>query len=77
MAECLFCDIATAVAPAEVVTSDEHTVAFLDARPVFSGHVLVVPRKHVETLVDLPHELINPVIDSCTPWVWSAPPTGT
>ncbi len=62
MAECLFCDVAAGLAAAEVVTSDEHTVAFLDVRPVFRGHVLVVPRAHVETLVDLPQELINPVM---------------
>lgn len=62
MSTCLFCDIAANLAPAEVVTSDEHTVAFLDVRPVFKGHVLVVPRTHVETLIDLPKELLSPVL---------------
>lgn len=59
--ECLFCGIVAARVSASVVDSGEHTVAFLDVRPVFKGHVLVVPRQHVGTLVDLPTELINPV----------------
>lgn len=62
MTECLFCGIVSARVPGSVVASDEHTVAFLDVRPVFKGHVLVVPKLHVETLVDLPVELINPVV---------------
>jgi histidine triad (HIT) family protein len=50
---CLFCDI-LAGAPAERVWEDDEVVAFLDIRPVFPGHTLVVPRRHVETLTDLP-----------------------
>ena len=60
MADCLFCAISAGSVPACRVLADEHTVAFLDARPVFKGHVLVVPRKHHETLADLPAELIKP-----------------
>lgn len=37
------------------------TVSFLDTRPVFKGHVLIVPRRHVETLADLSPELVGPV----------------
>ncbi len=59
---CLFCRIAAGEAPAAVVHSDEQTVAFLDVRPVFEGHVLVVPRRHFETLLDLPGELLVPVM---------------
>jgi histidine triad (HIT) family protein len=36
------------------------TLAFLDHRPVFKGHTLVVPRRHVETLRDLPDDLVGP-----------------
>jgi histidine triad (HIT) family protein len=46
---------------AETVFSDEHTLAFLDNRPVFPGHVLLVPRNHYETLADLPAEQIAPL----------------
>ncbi len=47
--------------PAHVVASDDHTVAFLDVRPVFPGHVLLVPRDHHETLADLPPALVAPL----------------
>jgi histidine triad (HIT) family protein len=43
-----------------MILADEHTVAFLDARPVFKGHVLVIPREHYATLADLPGGLIEP-----------------
>jgi histidine triad (HIT) family protein len=46
--------------PATIVDESEATVAFLDHRPLFPGHTLVVPRRHVETLRDLPPELITP-----------------
>ena len=60
MAECLFCRIAEGTTEAAVVWSDNLLVAFLDVRPVFKGHVLLVPREHVDTLVDLPDELRDP-----------------
>jgi histidine triad (HIT) family protein len=57
---CVFCAIAAGTVPAHLVMTDEHTVAFLDARPVFKGHVLVVPRAHYGTLSELPARLIEP-----------------
>ena len=57
---CLFCGIASGEVPAHVVFSDEVATGFLDARPVFKGHVLVVPGGHVETLGDLPQEALGP-----------------
>jgi histidine triad (HIT) family protein len=51
---CTFCAILTGDVAATIVWSDAGTLAFLDARPLFKGHVLVVPRTHVETLPDLP-----------------------
>jgi histidine triad (HIT) family protein len=48
-------------AEADVVYSDTDVVAFLDHRPVFKGHTLVVPRRHVVTLPELPDELLLPV----------------
>lgn len=53
-AECAFCAIAAGARPASVVLREENAIAFLDARPVFKGHVLVAPRGHVPTLGDLP-----------------------
>jgi len=52
--ECRFCAIVAGTAPGFVVLDTPQAVGFLDVRPVFKGHVLVVPRDHVETLLDLP-----------------------
>ena len=57
-AACLFCDLVAGVAPAAVVLDEADVFAFLDRRPLFEGHTLVVPRAHVETLTDLPAELV-------------------
>lgn len=54
---CLFCQIIGREVDAEVVLDEPEFVGFLDARPVFKGHVLLVPREHVATLPDLPAEL--------------------
>ncbi|MGZ4598020.1 MAG: HIT family protein, partial [Actinomycetes bacterium] len=54
---CVFCDIAAGDLPAHVVLADDDFVAFLDARPLFKGHVLLVPREHLGTLTDLPASL--------------------
>ena len=58
--DCLFCSIIAGEQPAEIVFEDEISIAFLDVRPVFHGHSLLVPRAHYETLADLPAELIEP-----------------
>ena len=55
---CVFCQIVGG-APAHRVYSDESVVAFLDVRPVFPGHTLVVPRDHVPTLTDLDDDLLG------------------
>ena len=57
---CIFCDIVTGAVPAHVVHSDELTLAFLDVRPLFPGHTLLIPRDHVETLADLPEDMLTP-----------------
>ena len=53
-ADCRFCEIVAGRSPAAVVLDDGHALAFLDVRPVFPGHTLLVPRAHHETLADLP-----------------------
>lgn len=54
MTTCAFCRIVAGEAPAHEVLRTETVVAFLDIRPVFHGHTLVVPTEHVDTLADLP-----------------------
>ena len=60
MSDCLFCQIVAGDVEAEIVFEDEVSVAFLDIRPVFHGHTLLVPRAHHETLPDLPDDLLEP-----------------
>lgn len=55
-ADCLFCGIVAGEVPAEIVDSDEHTVAFMDINPATPGHALVVPRRHSADLMDIPPE---------------------
>jgi len=57
---CTFCDIGSGEVAAHVVYSDDRTLAFLDFRPLFPGHTLLIPREHVETLADLSEELLAP-----------------
>ncbi|HEV3226370.1 MAG TPA: HIT domain-containing protein, partial [Acidimicrobiales bacterium] len=58
---CIFCAIVAGTEPAYVVHDTDATLAFLDARPLFPGHTLLVPKAHHETLIDLPPELIDPL----------------
>jgi histidine triad (HIT) family protein len=55
---CAFCRIASGSEPGHVVFEDDDSVAFLDNRPLFPGHSLLIPRAHHETLADLPDELV-------------------
>jgi histidine triad (HIT) family protein len=59
--DCLFCRIIAGDVPAHIVLADSQVVAFLDARPVFKGHVLAAPRQHYETLASLPPDLVGPL----------------
>ena len=58
---CVFCDIAGNKAEAEIVFSDDDSVAFLDIRPLFPGHCLLIPRTHLVTLADLPLAQVGPL----------------
>ena len=60
--DCLFCRIVAGEVAAELVLETAEMVGFLDHRPVFKGHVLLVPRLHVVTLPDLPARLRDPVL---------------
>lgn len=57
---CIFCKIVRGKVAAPIVFEDGVTMAFLDHRPLFPGHTLLVPRAHHETLADLPHDLLQP-----------------
>jgi histidine triad (HIT) family protein len=61
MADCTFCRIVAGELPAHIVLADDGYLAFLDVRPLFPGHTLLVPREHHETLADLPPALVEPL----------------
>jgi histidine triad (HIT) family protein len=63
VADCPFCGIVRGEAPADVVLDGPEAVGFLDVRPLFPGHVLVVPREHVVVLTDLPAERVGPFFE--------------
>lgn len=56
MEGCLFCGIVAGDVPAQIVDSDEHTVAFMDINPATPGHALVTPREHAADLMDVPDD---------------------
>jgi histidine triad (HIT) family protein len=54
--DCLFCGIVAGDVPAQILDSDEHTVAFMDINPATRGHALVVPREHTADLMEVSEE---------------------
>jgi histidine triad (HIT) family protein len=60
VAECVFCEIANGDRQAHVIFADTTAIAFLDSRPVFKGHVLLIPRAHVPTFADLADSCVGP-----------------
>ncbi len=61
MTDCLFCSIAQHQIPAEIVYEDDATLAFLDIHPRSLGHTVVIPKLHVDNLVQLPEVAIAPL----------------
>jgi histidine triad (HIT) family protein len=62
--DCRFCSIVAGEETGHVVFEDEVSLAFLDHRPLFAGHSLLVPREHHETIWDLPDDLIAPLFSN-------------
>jgi len=62
--ECSFCAIAQGETTAAVVFEDDKSLAFLDHRPLFPGHVLLIPKQHFETLGDLPPADVAPLFQN-------------
>lgn len=59
--QCVFCKIIRGGLPADIVYEDSNSIAFLDNHPLFPGHILLCPREHYQTLVDLPLTLTGPL----------------
>jgi histidine triad (HIT) family protein len=60
----VFCQIGRGDIDAAIVLRTDDMIAFLDHRPVFKGHVLIAPLRHVETLLELPQSLMQPLLTS-------------
>jgi histidine triad (HIT) family protein len=58
----MFCQIVDGAVPSHMVFEDDLTLAFLDHRPLFPGHCLLVPKRHYETLLDLPTAMFTPML---------------
>jgi histidine triad (HIT) family protein len=56
ISECKFCQVVSGALSAAVVFEDRHSICFLDYRPLFAGHCLLIPKQHYETLLELPSE---------------------
>ena len=56
--DCEFCSIVQKEMPASIVFEDDETIAFLDIKPINDGHTLVIPKKHCETIYELPDDEI-------------------
>jgi histidine triad (HIT) family protein len=61
---CVFCKIIRGEIPAETIHEDESCIVFLDQGPLFAGHSLVCPKAHVETLMDVPPEMLLPLFSN-------------
>ena len=61
---CIFCKVVIKELQATIIFEDEQSIAFLDHRPLFHGHCLLVPKQHFETLTDLPSGLIKPLFEN-------------
>ena len=64
MDSCLFCRIVSGELAATIVYEDDNSIAFLDHRPLFHGHTLLVPREHVETLGELSTKIVAPYFEA-------------
>jgi histidine triad (HIT) family protein len=62
--DCAFCSIVSGEAEAHIVFEDDVSLAFLDDRPLFPGHSLLIPREHLKTIWDLPDELLATLFEN-------------
>jgi histidine triad (HIT) family protein len=64
MADCIFCKIVGREIPAHIIQEDENVLAFLDVNPVNPGHLLIIPKVHVESVFDMPDEQYKNIFET-------------
>lgn len=62
--DCLFCRIVKKEIPSEVIYEDDDVLGFLDIHPLAPGHTVVIPKHHVNNILDLADNMIEPVFES-------------
>jgi len=62
MDDCVFCKIVKGEIPSDKIYEDDYCVSFLSNRPINSGHALVVPKHHCETIFDVPDDILQKII---------------
>ena len=62
--DCIFCSIVAGDSPAEIIDSDERTIAFLDINPATRGHALVIPRRHAVDLFDIAEDDLHATVSA-------------
>ena len=60
--DCLFCKIIKKEIPARIIFESENSIAFLDIAPATRGHTVVVPKQHFLNLIDMPQEIMGPIL---------------
>lgn len=61
MSDCIFCKIAAKEIPSEIIFENEHVLAFMDIRPVLTGHALIIPKRHCRDIFDTAPEILAEV----------------
>jgi histidine triad (HIT) family protein len=64
MADCIFCKIVGREIPTHIIKEDENVLVFLDVNPVNPGHLLIIPKEHVESVFDLPDEQYKNIFET-------------
>ncbi len=64
MDDCIFCKIIKKEIPAYIVWEDERFLVFLDVRPIAPGHLLIIPKEHIESIFDLPKNLYEGIFNT-------------
>jgi histidine triad (HIT) family protein len=64
MVDCIFCKIVGKEIPAHIIKEDENVLVFLDVNPVNPGHLLIIPKEHIESVFDLPDEQYKNIFET-------------
>jgi histidine triad (HIT) family protein len=64
MADCIFCKIVGREIPAHIIQEDDNVLVFLDVNPVNPGHLLIIPKVHIESVFDLPDEQYKNIFET-------------